>query len=455
MLKVVKIILICLVVGLAVAYFTPVYLCRTVYYPGTVINGIQCGFKTPDYVEHIIHEKASDYNLELKFRDGKETINGEDVSLKLDYMTALQEIKANQNPFYWLTTFVNHEYNIEKIITFDEELVKKKLGKFKELKRANMKSPKNPTIEFKDDKAVAVAGDQGNSIKDLSEVTKLVSECIRYLKPELDIEAEGCYEESEFNPESPKVVSCLEYCNQICGLDVKYDYAGKLIPFTPEELFNTIDISTKYDTKISEGKVERVLKAYSAKHDTFGRTRTFRTRGKDEIKLESDDYGWLISVEEEAPVLYDDLMHKRNVKREPALDCRAYAYVDENNDIGDFYCEVNIGAQHMYVYQNGKMVLESDFVSGNVSAGHGTPGGLYYITFKQSPAVLKGADYEVNVSYWMPFNGGIGFHDANWRGAFGGDLYYYGGSHGCVNMPFYAAQELYSIAEEGMPVIVY
>ncbi|MBR6402101.1 MAG: L,D-transpeptidase family protein [Eubacterium sp.] len=447
--------MICLVVGLAVAYFTPVYLCRNLYYPGTVINGIQCGFKTPDYVEHVIHEKASDYNLEIKFRDGKEIINGDDVSLKLDYMTALQEIKANQNPFYWPTTFVNHEYKIEKIITFEEDLVKQKLDKFKELKRANMKSPKNPTIEFKDGKAVSVPGDQGNSIKDIAQVKNLVSDCIRYLKPELDLEAEECYEVSQFNVESPGVVKCVDYCNQIANLDIEYDYAGKFIAFTPEELYSTIDISNMYETKINEGKVERLLKKFSQEHDTFGKVRKFRTRGKDELELDSDDYGWLISVEEETPALYADLVHKKNIKREPAFDCRAYTYVDENNDIGDFYCEVNIGAQHMYVYQDGKMVLESDFVSGCVANGHGTPGGLYYITFKQSPAVLKGADYEVNVSYWMPFNGGIGFHDANWRGAFGGDLYYYGGSHGCVNMPYYAAEELYSIAEEGMPVIVY
>ena len=40
------------------------------------------------------------------------------------------------------------------------------------------------------------------------------------------------------------------------------------------------------------------------------------------------------------------------------------------------------------------------------------------------------------VTYWMPFNGGIGFHDATWRGCFGGQIYIWSGSHGCVNMPY-------------------
>ena len=43
--------------------------------------------------------------------------------------------------------------------------------------------------------------------------------------------------------------------------------------------------------------------------------------------------------------------------------------------------------------------------------------------------------YEQPVTYWMPFNGGIGFHDADWQPYFGGDRYLTGGSHGCINLP--------------------
>ena len=52
-------------------------------------------------------------------------------------------------------------------------------------------------------------------------------------------------------------------------------------------------------------------------------------------------------------------------------------------------------------------------------------------------------EYEAKVNYWMPFNGGIGFHDANWQPYFGGDRYLEGGSHGCINMPPERAAELY------------
>ena len=55
----------------------------------------------------------------------------------------------------------------------------------------------------------------------------------------------------------------------------------------------------------------------------------------------------------------------------------------------------------------------------------------------------------------MGFNGGIGIHDATWRSKFGGDIYKYDGSHGCINLPLSFAAQVYEIAEPGMPVLCY
>ena len=54
---------------------------------------------------------------------------------------------------------------------------------------------------------------------------------------------------------------------------------------------------------------------------------------------------------------------------------------------------------------------------------------------------------------WMPFNGGIGFHDASWREKFGGTIYQYAGSHGCINLPVEKAKLLYEKVYKGMPVL--
>ena len=64
--------------------------------------------------------------------------------------------------------------------------------------------------------------------------------------------------------------------------------------------------------------------------------------------------------------------------------------------------------------------------------------------------------YESFVSYWMCFLGhGYGLHDASWRSNFGGDIYKYSGSHGCVNLPTNKAPELYNLISVGTVVIIH
>ncbi len=69
------------------------------------------------------------------------------------------------------------------------------------------------------------------------------------------------------------------------------------------------------------------------------------------------------------------------------------------------------------------------------------------LAYKAKDQTLRGTkkadgtyEYETPVKYWMPFNGGVGFHDASWQTTFGGSSYQTNGSHGCVNMPYDVAE---------------
>ena len=88
--------------------------------------------------------------------------------------------------------------------------------------------------------------------------------------------------------------------------------------------------------------------------------------------------------------------------------------------------------------------------------------GIYSLTYKEKDRILRGAkkadgtyEYESHVDYWMPFNGGIGFHDATWRSKFGGTIFQTSGSHGCINLPPEKASVLYDLIYKGMPVLCY
>lgn len=119
------------------------------------------------------------------------------------------------------------------------------------------------------------------------------------------------------------------------------------------------------------------------------------------------------------------------------------------------YVDVNLTTQTMTYFVNGLPVLSSPCVTGNVSAGNGTPAGFFRIYNLVPGKYLTGPTWNVWVNYWMPFNGSIGLHDASWRGSFGGSIYQTNGSHGCVNLPSNVAATLYSMIGIGTQVVVH
>jgi hypothetical protein len=123
--------------------------------------------------------------------------------------------------------------------------------------------------------------------------------------------------------------------------------------------------------------------------------------------------------------------------------------------LGDTYIEINLTSQELFCYKNGEMILQTDIVSGKPSTGCATPAGIYTIRSKSSPAVLVGETYRTPVSYWMPFNGGIGLHDATWQSAFGGSRYITNGSHGCINLRLDVAKFIYENYSAGDFVVLY
>ncbi len=125
------------------------------------------------------------------------------------------------------------------------------------------------------------------------------------------------------------------------------------------------------------------------------------------------------------------------------------------DDIGKTYVEVDMSLQKLYYYQEGICLYETDIVTGNLAARHGTPQGVNYVYMKQKNRVLRGADYASFVKYWMPVKGNYGIHDASWRSKFGGEIYKTAGSHGCINVPPKTMGTLYDLVAVGTPVVMF
>ncbi len=136
------------------------------------------------------------------------------------------------------------------------------------------------------------------------------------------------------------------------------------------------------------------------------------------------------------------------MEREPVYLTTANSHGE--HDYGDSYVEINLTNQHLFLYKDGKLVVESDFVSGNLSKGHDTPTGAFGLTYKTMNAVLRGPDYETRLPTGCRLTAIVGMHDATWRNKFGGSIYKTGGSHGCINLPASAAKKIYETIDKDM-----
>jgi hypothetical protein len=173
----------------------------------------------------------------------------------------------------------------------------------------------------------------------------------------------------------------------------------------------------------------------------------------DTVVIGGGDYGWVIDKEAEAELLKENIMAGGTTQRQPVYS--QTAVVEGLDDIGDTYLEIDYTNQHLYYYEEGVLMMDTEIVSGNIAKGNGSPDGIFKVVYKQSPAVLVGEDYESNVDYFIVFAYNVGVHDASWRDKFGGSIYKTSGSHGCVNVPRASVEKLYGMIENNTPVVAY
>ena len=71
-----------------------------------------------------------------------------------------------------------------------------------------------------------------------------------------------------------------------------------------------------------------------------------------------------------------------HMERTPIFAQKADSW--ENGDMGDTYVEVDLTKQHLWMYKEGKLIVESDFVSGTMTPARVTPPGIFRLYYKKS-----------------------------------------------------------------------
>ncbi len=425
----------------------------------TEINGMDFAFKDVEQVEAYMKKQVSDYTLTLEESDGsKEQINGDDIAIEYIAGEQLEKLMEDQDNLLWPKSIWEHPKIDSKIgVKYDEAALAAVTAGLNCMNPENQTPPVDARPEFQEGQFGVVPEVIGTQINPEVFNAK-IAEAINGFQPTLNLSDTGCYVMPRFKSDSPEVLAAKDAMNSYLRANITYDFNPNTEVVDASVISQWVRVDGDMNVTFDEAQVRAYVQSLADKYNTKGRPRSFTTATGNVVTVEGGSYGWLIDQEAEYNALIANIQNGETVTREANYASRAASHA--GNDVGGTYAEVDLSAQHIYFIQNGQVVLQSPCVTGNPNKGNATPQGVYTLAYKALDQTLRGTkrpdgtyEYETPVKYWMPFNGGIGFHDATWQSAFGGSRYQTHGSHGCVNLPYDVAAQLYNLISAGVPVV--
>ncbi len=453
---------------------------RTTYYGRTLINGREVSDETPEQVLKEILTTCETRTVVIN-ENNEESISGDlahfgytvdEKALLKSLQAALDHQKSSMTEL--IKSLMNgNTFQVEIPYVFDEETFQKAVSS-EALKEDRFPSVDSEMIFNEQEKQYEITQEvYGNEMSD--------DELRAYVKEKTDEFSESDLSKVILTIDIPtdfyilpqkthddvEMNNIANIYNRYCKAKITYVFGSYTESIDWDTIKGWLVIEDGVGS-LNEELVYEFVEGLAAKYNTRHYDRPFHTSIGTDIVVPSseNDYGYLVYQDGEFSQLMADIESNTEVTREPVYyetgsdyGNPVYYARDGMDDLAGNYVEVNLSMQHLWFYRDGQLIVDTDVVSGSVARNAETKTGAFPLAYKESPSILVGADaadgYRTEVQYWMPFYDGQGLHDASWRAAFGGNIYLTSGSHGCVNLPPYAAEMIYHNIEAGMAIIIY
>lgn len=461
--KKIKVILSVILVGLVAVggwkYMDYKGYCETHYPANTIINGMDCCGKTVSQAEDLLTDKWNDQVFRV-VENGLTIAELKDMNFNYDIKDQLQEIMDNGHKLPIYTTVFKKNENLTVAMN-----PKKWTDSFNtQIDNLPIYDQENPVtttdayVDLSNTDFKIVPEVYGNNI-DKKMLKKAITSALAADNWSLVFSESEFYTQPALKTDSEEILERQEYCKKYLSHKITYTFGSDTYTLSPTEMDALIMLNKKGEVRVRSQAADDFVAKLAGTYNTVNTNRAFKSTARGTVIIDGGTYGYIISQAGEKKQLISDLKALKDVTREPVYAQSGWGW--ENNGFGTTYIEVDLGSQQLWYYQGGRLVMTCPFVSGCIATKNPTVTGAFSIVYMATDVTLKGGDkkkgtdYETHVDYWMPFYGDYGLHDADWRSAFGGDIYITGGSHGCVNMPPAMAKQLYETASSGTPVIVF
>lgn len=430
-------------------------LCSTVIYPAKSVlsyglGTVDIGFQTTEKAKTLLSDMIESYTFQIK------------GSNSLTYQVGLSDIVTDYNIDGILQRLVNKRkafFRKDYILPMqnDFEFDSTKVQVLLEQITADQGDPtpsEDAKVVFDAEKNAFVIQPekQGNILTE--NASEILERSFADFQQNIDLLESGCYIKPVLLKDDPSLQTKLDTYNTYAKAKIVFQANGTTEELQPDQYCTWIDVAEDGTASINEDQLNNYVNTLNQKYTTCGTPRAFTTSTGKQITLQQGDYGWVLNTEKFCAALKEKITAQDSTSSDLPFSQYA-ATLEGGRDFAQSYVEISIDNQTLWMYVNGQVIVDTPIVTGCLEKGYSTPKGIYSLTYKTRDAVLRGEDYETPVSYWMPFNGNVGLHDAPWRDSFGDDIYVYGGSHGCVNIPPSQARIIYDNLGDTMPIIVW
>jgi lipoprotein-anchoring transpeptidase ErfK/SrfK len=431
---------------------------QTHFFEHTTINGMDVSDLTASEAEALVAQQAEDYRVTITTREeAQETIEGTDIGYRYVSTGEVQELLDDQSFLNWLPSFLGEEsnYHMETSTVYDEEKLAQAAEQLSCMQSDQVTPPADAYVSRQEDGTFVVVPETEGDQLDADKTFSLLKDAVENSSRAVNLELSECYVEPAIRSDNFNLQAEAAMRNRYSQITVTYAMGGDVtVTLDPETVYSWFSVTEENQPAIDREAVAAWVNALADQYDTIGAYLPFVTSNGETVYPESRTYGWQMDRESETEALYQQLLSGDSAQRSPIW--YESAGTRGQNDIGNTYVEIDYTNQRMWYYKDGVLLVETPVVTGNVSAGNASPEGVFCIVGKEENATLVGEDYQTPVSYWMPFYGGVGIHDADtWRTSYGGDIYQYSGSHGCINTPTAQAAVIFQNITEGTPVVCY
>lgn len=446
-----------------VAYFGSTYL------PGTTLNGRDVSLKTVNEAASELQDELDGYSLHVTGNGVDLTVTAADVSLTCNAEEAANEALAQTNVWAWpLEISGTHSLTVETTLTFDRDALVALLTPFVDASAQEAVSAGSEGIHFDADKGVFALDDQLVPYHlNLDAVADKVAAAFEGREKNLVL-GDDCLEEGSALQDA--VNQANVYVSAATTLTLGGQHAYDV---TPGKIAEWVTINDDLTASLDSDAILAWCKGeLSDLLDSYGSERTYTrpdgvtcTVNDGSRRFGTSTYGWIT----DGSALSELLVAAIEAGEPSTIDIptkQSAATVNPGGqDWGDRYIDVDLTNQHAIFFDGGTVIWEADITSGQPSLGRDTPTGVWKVTSRQSGDInLRGPidpetgkpEWDSHVQFWVGVVASeVGFHNAPWQSVFGGQIYTWNGSHGCIRLDYDDAKALYEVVTVGDVVVIH